>query len=191
MPRRVTPLEVGEYYHVYNRGCNRDPIFITPDNYLFFLTRARDLVVRASAEIVAYCLMPNHYHFLVHLLTDGFSDSMQQLGVSYSKAFNKQQGRVGPRFQGPFRAIIVDRDEYLLHLSRYIRLNPLAVGLVSRAEEWSYSSYQEYIGLRQDGLAKPEVILELLGSRQRYRDFVEGHRNDEGKTIGHLLIDDD
>ena len=191
MPRRTTGFEIGEYYHVYNRGCHREPIFTAPDNYLFFLSRIRDLLVRALADLVAYCLMPNHYHLLVRLRSEGFSESMHRLGVSYSKAFNKQQGRVGPLFQGPFRSIAVDRDEYLLHLSRYTHLNPVVAGLVTKAEDWSYSSYPEYIGVRNGTLPRPEVVLELIGSRPRYQQFVENYLEDEMAIIRHLLTDVD
>jgi REP element-mobilizing transposase RayT len=191
MPFRTTAFEVGEYYHVYNRGCNREPIFATSDNYLYFLTRMRDYLAPGPAEVIAYCLMPNHYHLLVRLTSGDFSAAMHKLSVSYAKAFNKQRGRVGPLFQGPFRAIHVDKDEYLLELSRYIHLNPVAAGLITRPEDWAYSSYPEYIGVRSGTLPTPGVVLERIGSADRYRAFVEESGREVSAAIGHLLGDEE
>lgn len=84
---------------------------------------------------------------------------MMKLSVSYTKAINKRYGRVGSLFQGPFRAVHVDRNEYLLHLSRYIHLNPVTAGLVPQPEEWEFSSYREYIGLRNGTLPEPKIVL--------------------------------
>ena len=151
MPRRTVPLVVGEYYHVYNRGNNRQPIFFERENYLFFLRRLRERLlvvqdpavepdsgspeVRQVCTLVAYCLMPNHYHLLVSPTDDGFSRNMQRFSISYTKAINKRHDRVGALFQGHYQALHVDRAEYLLHLSRYIHLNPVEGGLANQAQD--------------------------------------------------------
>jgi REP element-mobilizing transposase RayT len=104
--------------------------------------------------------MANHYHLLVYTKTDGFSQSvMQPFSVSYTKAINKQQNRVGPLFQGPFQARLVKNEAYLLELTTYIHLNPVHAGLVHAPEAWEYSSYRDYIGLRLGTLPQPEHIL--------------------------------
>src|SRR6266403_698935 len=130
MPYREIPFRAGEYYHVYNRGNNRQRVFLERENYLFFLRRWRHHI-SSSAQVICYCLMPNHYHFLIQLKADEFSEAMQAFTLSYTKALNKRYGRVGSVFQGRFRAIHVDGDPYLLHLSRYIHLNPLSAHLVT------------------------------------------------------------
>ncbi len=140
MPRRNITFAVGEHYHVYNRGNDRQPIFFERDNQRFFLRQLRTYVVD-HADVLAYCLMPNHYHLLVRLTSDGYSSAMHRFGVSYVKAINRRHERVGALFQGRFRAIHVDREEYLVHLSRYIHLNPVVADLVDRPEHWEFSSW--------------------------------------------------
>ena len=104
MPYRRIELVAGQAYHVYNRGVNCQPIFFCEENWGFFLRRLRRYFVPEQVEILTYCLMPNHYHLLVRLNGDGFSKRvMQPFGVSYTKAVNKQQGRVGPLFKDLFR----------------------------------------------------------------------------------------
>jgi hypothetical protein len=142
-----------------------------------------------EVDFIAYCLMPNHYHFLVFLKSDDLSSLIQSFALSYTKAINKRYGRVGSLFQGRFKAIHVDRDEYLVHLSRYLHLNPVAAGLVSRPEDWEYSSYREYLGLRQGTLPKPGIVLSQFSSPDAYRDFVEGHLAKDRSLIAHLLPD--
>lgn len=191
MPYRQTEFRAGYTYHLYNRGVNRQPIFFRDENWGYFIKRIRHYFRPELVDIVAYCLMPTHYHLLVDLKTDYLSKQiMQPFGLSYTKAINKQQERVGPLFQGPFRAVWVDRDEYLLHLSRYIHLNPVTAGLVDQPEEWAFSSYRDYIGLRQGSLPATEAILSQLPSRQAYQTFVESCSDHCAKTIEHLLFDD-
>ena len=190
MPYRKVELVAGQVYHVYNRGVSRQPIFFCEENWGFFLRRLRQYFLPDQVEVLAYCLMPNHYHLLVRLKSKDFGKKvMQPFGVSYTKAINRQQGRVGPLFQGPFRAKWVDMDEYVLHLSRYIHLNPVAAGLVARAEDWAYASYRDYVGLRDGTLPATELVLGQFASRQAYREFVEAYVEPDRKLIEHLLLD--
>jgi len=192
MPTRITPLMPDTYHHIYNRGVNRQDIFLGEDNMLFFLKRLRKYFANDMAEIVAYCLMPNHYHLLVWIKSADFSATvMQPLGVSYTKAINKQHNRVGPLFQGPFRAIQVGSTEHLLQLARYIHLNPIAAGLVSRPEDWLYSSYRDTIGLRNGTLANPQIILEHFSSAKAYQKFVEEGRDASINPIAHLTLEEE
>ncbi len=133
--------------------------------------------------------MPNHYHLLVLLQSRRFSDAMQSFGTSYTKALNKSRERVGPLFQSRFRAIHVDDEAYLLHLSRYIHLNPVPA-LVAQPAEWEFSSYREYIGARDGALPDPSRIVRELGSPAAYRRFVETVQPGSVSKIRHLLIDD-
>ena len=189
MPRRRVEFRTGEYYHLYNRGHNRQKIFLERDNYLFFLTRLRDHLADEVCDIIAYCLMPNHYHLLVRLNSDDLSQALKTFGISYTKAINKRCGRVGPLYQGPFRAVHVDREDYLLHLSRYIHLNPVSARLVGLAEDWEFSSYPEYVHARNGSLPKPAVILSQFPSSDGYRQFVESGVGRDDRVIGHLVID--
>jgi hypothetical protein len=97
---------------------------------------------------------------------------MQPFSVSYTKAVNNQIGRNGPLFQGPFKAQLVNKDSYLLHLTRYIHLNPVSAGLVSNPEKWVYSSYRDYVGIREGTLPVMNIILDQFPNSKAYADFV-------------------
>ena len=191
MPYRKIEFRAGHYYHLYNRGINRQPIFFCIENWGYFIKRLRHYFLPALIDILAYCLMPTHYHLLVYLNTDDLAARiMQPFGLSYTKAINTQQGRVGPLFQGPFQAAWVDKDEYLLHLSRYIHRNPVTAGLVTQAEGWTFSSYRDYIGLRAGTLPVPGVVLSQFYSPQDYKAFVESYRDQDFKVVEQLLFDE-
>jgi putative transposase len=180
MPRRVVPLVSGGYYHVYNRGNNYQPIFFDRENRRFFLAQLRRYVAGPCAELLAYVLMPNHYHLLLKMIGETFSSGMQKFAISYTKAINKRYGRVGALFQGAYQAILVEDDAHLLHLARYIHLNPVRAGLAKKPEDWEFSSYRETIGLRPGTLPNPDMILSFFASagaavetrQQRYQQFV-------------------
>ena len=187
---RKIQLRAGYYCHLYNRGVNRQPIFFNDENRAYFIKRLRHYCKPNLIDIVAYCLMPNHYHLLVNLKCDDLSAKiMQPFTVSYTKAVNQQQERVGPLFQGPFKASLVDKDEYLLHLSRYIHLNPVLAELVDHPAKWAFSSYRDYVGLRNGTLPKPDVVLFQFPSRQAYAEFVESYSEVDKKLIEHLMLD--
>ncbi len=179
MPRRHLIFQPGNYYHIYNRGNNRQLIFFERENYLYFLRQLRTYLIANGTDIIAYCLMPNHYHLLVYLQTDNFSDLMQAFSGSYTKAINKRYQRVGSIFQGRFQALHVDREEYLLHLTRYIHLNPVEANLVEKAEDWEFSSYPEYLGLRGGTLPKIDGVRSHFSSADAYRCFIEADLESE------------
>ncbi len=204
MPRRDIPLIAGEYYHIYNRGNNRQSIFFEEENYVFFLRRLREYLAQPSepcVTLVAYCLIPTHFHWLLQPHDDDLSHHLQLFSISYTKASNKRYERVGALFQGQFQAKRVDRNEYLLHLSRYIHLNPVQAGLVKQPEDWAFSSYREYLGLRQGKLPKPDIILAQFAAVQTsevfktlevlYREFIAAYLPTDKKHIAHLTLDDD
>jgi putative transposase len=191
VPYRKVTFQAGQVYHLYNRGVNRQPIFFCDENWGYLIRELRCYFLPELADILAYCLMPTHYHLLVLSKTDELSKQvMQRFGTSYTKAINRQQERVGPLFQGPFRAAWVDDDRYLVHLSRYIHTNPVAAGLVARPEEWTFSSYRDYVGLRSGTLPVPDLVLSQFPSRQAYRAFVESEGDRGNEAIAHLLFDD-
>jgi REP element-mobilizing transposase RayT len=189
MPYRQIEFRAGEYYHLYNRGNSSQLIFFEQENYLYFLRQLRKHLIPETVDAIAYCLMPNHYHLLVYLRAEELSRRMQPFVLSYTKARNKRYGRSGSLFQDPFKAIHVDREEYLVHLSRYIHLNPVEAGLVKRPEDWEFSSYREYVGLRNGTLPAPDVVLAQFASAQAYRDFVESYVESDKKKIMPFVFD--
>ncbi|WP_346292555.1 transposase [Sphaerothrix gracilis] len=121
MPKAKRILVPGCYYHLYNRGYRRQRIFFERANYFYFLKQFRRYLTEQTADAIAYCLMPNHYHFLIHLRDDSLPKAMHGFTLSYTNAVNRRYGRQGPLFQGRFQTLHVNSDRYLLHLTRYIR----------------------------------------------------------------------
>ena len=124
-------------------------------------------------SMIVYCLMDNHYHFL--LRQNGvieISKFMQAVFNVYTKVFNTKYKHSGTLFEGPYKAIYVDKNEYLLHLCRYIHRNPLEAGLVVKPEQWHYSNYAEFIGKRNGTLVDHEFVKMNFGSPEAYEDFV-------------------
>jgi len=170
MPRRGVEFLAGEFYHVYNRGVDSRPIFHETGNYLYF---TRLLFAKAHAHdvaVIAYCLMPNHFHLLARPGQGCFlGNCVSGVCGSYAQALNRQRQRSGALSQGRYQAIHVDRDEYLAHLARYIHLNPVAAGLVARPGDWPYSNYAS---ISEDGV----LIGGILPDADAYRRFVEAPR---------------
>ena len=123
MPKRTIDLIVGDFYHIYNRAVTNNKLFIEERNYWFFISKVKKYLLNTT-DILAYCLMPNHYHLLVKIREDGFSESMHKLALSYVVSFNNTYQRKGHLFQGSFQRILVKDYNYLLTLSHYIYCNP-------------------------------------------------------------------
>jgi REP element-mobilizing transposase RayT len=189
MPNRRVALVAGEYYHIYNRGNNYETVFREPENYYYFLRLMVKYLLPEQVQIVAYCLMPDHYHLLLYLQTETLSRSMQPFLLAYTNAFNRRYQRIGSLFQGPFKARRIGTNEYLLHLSRYIHLNPVEAGLVQKAEDWEFSSYKDYLGLRQRTLSGANIVMDQFGTGEEYRRFVEEGMETEITGLEGLLID--
>lgn len=189
MPYRQVSLLAGEYYHIYNRGNNYETIFRERENYLYFLRLVKKYLLPGRVEIIAYCLMPDHYHFLLSPQTDTLSAILQPLLLAYTHAFNRRYRRIGALFQGRFKARHIAKNEYLLHLSRYIHLNPVQAGLCTRAEDWEFSSYRDYLGFRQDSIIHPEIVLGQFALPEDYSDFVEESVAADWNGVRELLID--
>ena len=176
MSKRDVVFLPGQYYHIYNRGANRELIFREPQNYLFLLKKIKQYAVQYQIAIIAYCLMPNHYHFL--LRQDGetlVSVFMQAVFNSYTKAFNKKYARTGTLFEERFRAIAVAQYDYLLHLCRYIHSNPVNGGLTKDPGEWPFSNYLEWVGRRSGTLFDSVFVAENFPNPAEYEMFVTNH----------------
>ena len=188
MPRRETPFFSDQYYHFYNRGNNRQAVFFERENYLYFLKNIKKYL-REHMDILAYCLMPTHYHMLVRVrsrqqqtsevlktsevsVSKEVSMAMMRLGVSYTKAINKRFSRVGALFQGQFQGKPIATYSHLLNLCIYIHANPVKDGLVFLPEEWEFSNYLEWLNLREGTLVDREFIAENFGSPEEYKGLV-------------------
>lgn len=174
-PRRPEYV-AGSYYHIYNRGAHRTSIFRQADDYISLLRQVKDYAPKLQLAMVAYCLMPNHYHFLVRQEGPNRAGLLpQKVFNSYSKVFNNRYDHTGTLFEGPYKANRIETDTHLLHLCRYIHANPVKDGLTLAPELWPYSNYLEWIGERKGTLIDRQFITEHFPNPQRYIEFVQGY----------------
>ncbi|EXJ17000.1 hypothetical protein D779_1823 [Imhoffiella purpurea] len=134
-------------YHITSRGDRREPIYEDDDDREAFLRVLAEVVERFNWLCHAYCLMTNHYHLIIETVEGNLSKGMRQLNGVYTQTSNRRHGRVGHLFQGRFKGILVDKDAYLLELTRYVVLNPVRAGLVATPDAWPWSSYRAMIGM--------------------------------------------
>lgn len=176
------PLRIeypGAVYHLTSRGNARDAIFLDEGDYTEFLKVLCLVANRYNWIVHAYCLMTNHYHLLIETPEGNLSIGMRQLNGIYTQRFNRRHNHVGHIFQGRYKAILVDKDSYLLELCRYIVLNPVRVGMVRRPEEWQWSSYKGTIGKSKDTtcLTIDWILIQFGKNRkvalEQYKEFVK------------------
>ena len=182
------PLRIefgGALYHVTSRGDRQEDIYLDDEDRENFLKVLSGLCNRFNWVVHAYCLMSNHYHLLVETPDSNLSQGMRQLNGVYTQKFNRHHSRVGHVFQGRYKAILVEKEPYLLELARYIVLNPVRAEMVRSAKDWPWSSYRATAGMKlpTNGL-KVDWILSCFSSRKataikRYRIFVAEGKNQE------------
>jgi putative transposase len=175
-------LSPNEFYHIYNRGNNRQPIFFSEKNYLFFIKKIRAQLAPVS-EIISYCLMPNHFHLIIKATNKSVVERVSfggkpmqefayRIGIllsSYAQAINKQNGSTGSLFQQKTRVKILSEPveekiiSYLESCLFYIHNNPLRAKLVSNLKDWPYSSWPDYAGVRNGTLCNKAIFFECTG----------------------------
>jgi len=178
------PLRVeypGAFYHVTDRGVEKRPIFTDDHDYVGFLDTMARMRPRYGVEIIAYCLMPNHYHLFVRTNRGKLHRFMQELNGRFGARFNKRHNRVGHLFQGRYRAILVQSDAYAMDVARYIHMNPVRAGLASSPSCYRWSSYTQYGPKAVVGIADTSFLLDLCHSkhdkaRRAMVDFTEDHK---------------
>jgi len=220
----IKPNLENAFYHAYNRGVEKRLIFQDDQDHKVFLSYLKEYLspppdpekllksitfkdtvfkgiprqpknFHKRLELLSYCLMPNHFHLLVKQVAKTSMESfIHSLLLRYSMYFNKKYDRVGPLFQGRFKGVLIDNDSYLLHLTRYIHLNPSEyVKDLSAA----YSSYAEYLGLRNTLWVKPDFILNFFNKTtlpefikvNSYRNFVENYEADSEALLGNAILE--
>jgi len=202
MPYRNNTISVDNLYHIYNKSIAGYKIFNydedyermiweikyyslkeTPCKFSRFMKfhKAKEMSLKEGdriVEIIAYCIMPTHIHFiLTPLVENGISKFMNLILQSYSKYFNLKHDRKGPLWEGRFKDILIDSDEYLLHLTRYIHLNPVTAKLVERAEDWEFSSYREFLNItdKDKKICKFSPYLDIKPAS--YKKFVDDQKD--------------
>ena len=220
MPHKNTVKHFVEngIYHAYNRGVEKRKIFLDDQDYRVFLhllkyylsptnAQADHPIVKTGnlnllrprplknleneVELIAYCLLPNHFHLLLKQSSiDGMTKLLRRVATTYSLYFNRRYKRVGYLFQGNYKAVLIDNDPVLLHISRYIHLNPQELTRLTRLDlvSYPYSSYPYFLGLKTAGWLKPKLVLSLLNTS--YQEFVEKSTDSSEKIIKELTIDE-
>ncbi|MGH2568877.1 MAG: transposase, partial [Bacteroidota bacterium] len=177
--------EDGSYYHVFNRGARRGPIFFNRGNYPYLLSLFKKYERESGVFLAAYCLMPNHYHLVIRQDAGGsISKFVQVVFNAYTQAVNLQQGLSGTLFQGKAKARYLDTDEYVLRVIRYVHLNPVRGGLVDQPEDWEFSDCREWISTSPLDRAKADFRKMYFFSGDDYRVFLRGV--DEQIDMGRL-----
>lgn len=154
MARQLRIEFPGAVYHITSRGNSKQKVFFEDKDYRIFLFLLNEIAERYNFLCYAYCLMPNHYHLLIETLDSNLSLVMRHLNGVFTQKFNRTHKRTGHLFQGRFKAILVQKESYLLELCRYVVLNPVRARLVSHPGEWKWSSYQATI----DKAKKPKFL---------------------------------
>lgn len=188
------PLVTGEFYHVYNRGVDKRKVFLSDIDFIRFLKSMEEfnvvepigsLYVKSFeknklsgstaksgklVDIVAYCLNSNHFHFILHqCVENGISEFMKRLSGGYTWYFNNRRKRSGALFQGRFKAIHIDSNPYLLHLSAYVNLN----NNTHKVSGVYRSSWNEYVWESKEYLCKRDIVLDQFKDVVEYRNFAE------------------
>jgi len=224
MPQRLTPLVTGEYYHIFNRGVNKQPIFFNVRDYrravdqmrfysystkkpkysrflTFSVTRRLSILSllekdnKKLVEIICYCLMPNHFHLLLRQKEDGgISNYMRLVQNSYTRYVNTAHDRTGPLLQGQFKAVRIEDNSQLLHLSRYIHLNPYTSYIVKDIPSlttYTFSSFLEFQNKAIKPICNKDIILTQFSKDTSYNKFVEEYAAYQRtlSQIKHLLLE--
>lgn len=162
----------GSFYHIYNRGNNKQLIFFEERNYMFFLNKIEQYVV-PHANLLAWCLMPNHFHLLIQanlktqkivkdtpIKINALTESMRLMLSSYTRAIQKQESRVGSLFQQKTKFKCA--DDYLTSVFHYVHQNPYRAGLVRNIEDYPWSSMKEYAGLSAQNLCQQDIAYQFI-----------------------------
>jgi putative transposase len=186
MTDKLTDLIPDHFYHIYNRANGNEQLFLSDQNYGYFLLRYAEFI-NPIAKTYSYCLMPNHFHFLIQIrdekeynpdltgfenLSGLYSQKFSNFFNAYTKAFNKQQNRKGSLFIRPFKRKRIINQTYLTNLIQYINLNPVEAGIVSLAEDWKYSSYSALISSKNT-LVERAQVLEWFGGLDNFKHIHE------------------
>ena len=175
------PLRIeyeGAFYHVTARGNERRRIYYSQSDYEKFKDYLKEAQEKYGYVLHCYVLMNNHYHLILETPEANLSRVMHYINGSYTNYINIKRKRSGHFFQGRYKAILIDRDRYLLELSRYVHLNPIRAAVVAKPEDYIHSSYRSFVTRSKEDIVHCDLILEMVSKRRRggakrYRDFVE------------------
>jgi REP element-mobilizing transposase RayT len=190
-------LQFGETYHILNKAISDDRLFISNDDYFYFLKKLERYIL-PWADVLSYCLIPNHFHLLISVkdfeeiptklfrisnpeeehekkIIQAFSNFLN----SYTKSYNKTHNRKGRLFLYPFKRIFVDDNDYLTYLIAYIHRNPIHHGITDSYSSWKYSSYNTFISDKPTKVMR-DYVLSLFGSKEEFNSFHADNKTVKG-----------
>jgi putative transposase len=178
------------FFHAFNRGVDRQQIFFAPADYLFFIELMQKFHDASSLLLLAFTLMPNHFHLIVHQQSPyAISNFVKQVCERYVKHLNRYRKRVGHLFQSPYIPKLIDNESYLLYLSRYVHLNPVSGGLVKSPEDWPYGSCRVYQEGMPNGFVDSHIILDIAGGQDAYLKYIHAPLVECNAGLERYLID--
>ena len=190
LKRTILLQSSGEFFHIYNRGVNRERLFCSDHDYQFFLDLLKSALDPSQLALHVYSLMPNHFHLiLLQIKPRALSTYLKEVEEKFAKAINKLRNRSGHLFQGRYEMIHVDKTSYLLSLSRYIHLNPVHAHLAEEAEDWRYGSAWAYHNGDGSGFLSTDVILSQAGGSSAYWKYLHSDLPLYGEELFKYLID--
>ena len=181
----------GEHFHIYNRSVKDLLLFVCDDDYLYFLNKFKLKINKYPASVFAYCLMPNHFHFLLRQdYEKPIYKIFNDINNSYVQYYNNKYSRYGHLYKGSLQHKRIKNDNYLISLCQYIHYNPRKAGLVNDLLEWKYSNYMEWIGKRNGSLFNNELLKIYFESSEIYRQQIRNYEKYiNEKEFEELLID--
>ena len=185
MSRKTRYLKsVNEYFHLFNRGVNREQIFFKRSDYTSFIDRMTRCLDRSLLAIIAYCLMPNHFHIVVlQKVPYAMADFMKGVCQEHAKRINAWLDRKGHLFEGRYKLKHVFDPSYLASLSRYVHMNPVEARLVRSPTDWEYSSCGDYCGTRGRNIVDPDAVLDLMESPEQYFESLAEFRTQDLEKV--------
>jgi len=175
MPRGPRLAFQNAFYHIFNRGINKQPIFFKETDYFFFIKKLKNLKSKYDHSLYAYCLMPNHFHLSIQTRKTSISKIMSSLATSYAMYFNRNYEHSGPVFTNRFHSILIENDPYFLKLSQYIYLNPVNAGMIKNPIDYPFSSIKEALGREPLTILDEDIVRligETAGSQKAYEQFI-------------------
>lgn len=160
-------------YHVMNRGLAQTSIFHAKQDYEMFLQVVDEAWQRWRFEVYAYCLMGNHYHLCLKTPEAKLSRIMRQINGVYTQRFNRAHRRDGPLFRGRYKAMLIEAEEYLGQVVRYIHLNPVEAGLIKNPKDYPWSSHKDYLARKAPRWLSTEALMGWFNSRHAFHEFVQ------------------
>jgi putative transposase len=182
----------GHFYHVYNRGAHRSAIFFEEENYRFLLRKIKKYTKKYSIVLVAYCLMPNHYHLLLKVEPGGnMGQCLRSIFTSFTQAMNKRYLLSGTLFQGQCKRKHVKSQQHCLHLIRYIHRNPVKAQLVKELQGWEFSDYSLWVDRSKKKWSGSADCNVMFGSPEEYRRFAEYSSDDDTKVLKPIVFNEE